>query len=158
LPVVALPEAAPTRRPSAPRGTGSLPQVHGVRERLLRQWPLPRATSRPQPPHPGHAMLAFLAAVSLAATAQPPARTDLHGDPLPPGASVRLGTARLRGVHEVKGVAFSPDARSIASRHGTGVQLWDAATGKELWLGTPGYHPGSPMSFTDDGTLLLTTG
>jgi WD40 repeat protein len=62
-----------------------------------------------------------------------PARGDVLGDPLPPGAILRLGTERLRHSFDVASVAFSPDGTRLAtgSRDRT-VGIWDAATGKLL--------------------------
>src|SRR5437899_1684938 len=47
-------------------------------------------------------------------------RTDLYGDPLPPGAIARLGTMRLRqglGMYRfgVTAVAFAPNNKILAS-------------------------------------------
>lgn len=57
-------------------------------------------------------------------------RTDLYGDPLPPGAIARLGTIRLRHA-DCFAVAFSKDGkRLISCGRGGEVRVWDTATGK----------------------------
>ena len=83
------------------------------------------------------------AALTLAATGRAegqepraPARAapDLHGDPLPPGARLRLGTVRFRSPEVVACVAVSPDGKTIAAgctgelRSDTDVMLWEVAT------------------------------
>src|SRR5262249_6556576 len=61
------------------------------------------------------------------------ARTDRHGDPLPPGAVLRLGTIRLRHTAAVTSLSFAPDGRRLVagSRNQT-VHVWETATGREL--------------------------
>ncbi len=66
-----------------------------------------------------------------------PVRADGHGDPLPPGALVRLGELRWRPGARISRVAFSPDGTRLASwgnflYHHDRLSLWDTATGKEL--------------------------
>lgn len=59
------------------------------------------------------------------------AKTDLYGDPLPPGAVARLGTIRLR--HARADVVFSQDGRQLLSCGCDGeLRVWDVATGKRL--------------------------
>src|SRR5262249_22053877 len=56
-------------------------------------------------------------------------RTDRYGDPLPPGAVARLGTARLR--HGYAKVTFSKDGKRLISLGSDGeVRVWEAASGK----------------------------
>jgi RNA polymerase sigma factor (sigma-70 family) len=58
--------------------------------------------------------------------------TDLHGDPLPPGALVRLGTIRFRHPNGVSCLDFTPDARALVTGCFDGaVRLWDTSSGRE---------------------------
>src|SRR5262249_24474224 len=57
---------------------------------------------------------------------------DGLGDPLPPGAILRLGTARMRHQWGVEAVGFSLDGKHVVSAGGHSLRVWDAATGKEL--------------------------
>jgi len=58
---------------------------------------------------------------------------DLYGDPLPPGAVLRLGTTRLRHGF-VHSVAFSPKGDFIVSGGSTdsAIRVWDVASGREI--------------------------
>src|SRR6266542_2935011 len=94
--------------------------------------------SASRPLSPAFVLVALLAlSLPLSAADPPPAkpapRLDASGDPLPPGAIARLGTARFRHGETVKSVAHSADGKVfVSSGNGGGVSLWDAATGKEL--------------------------
>jgi WD40 repeat protein len=69
------------------------------------------------------------------------AKTDLYGDPLPPGAVARLGTMRLR--HAQADVVFSKDGkRLISCGCGGEVRIWDTATGKLLRRQRLAWKPG----------------
>jgi WD40 repeat protein len=94
--------------------------------------------------------------------AQPPQEqpgpADLLGDPLPPGALARLGSARLRCEGGRAALAFAPDGQTLAlgtaGNEGTAIRLIDLATGKELrrirdyegWI--------ERLAFSPDGKLL----
>ncbi len=59
-------------------------------------------------------------------------RVDRLGDPLPPGAIMRLGTARLRQPAGVTAIAFTADGKHLVSAGNHAIRVWDAATGKEV--------------------------
>jgi WD40 repeat protein len=66
-----------------------------------------------------------------AAIAQP--HSDLHGDPLPDGAEMRLGTIRFRHAGPVNCSAFMPDGKAlITASNDCTLRMWDIATGREV--------------------------
>src|SRR5207244_8940716 len=86
--------------------------------------------------------IALLIGFVSGAAAQTPASAgrpavDTSGDPLPPGAIMRLGSGRWRPGGSVTHLAFSPDGQRLATYHQehystAAVTLWDVATGREL--------------------------
>jgi len=91
---------------------------------------------------------------------------DALGDPLPPGALLRLGSLRFRHPSTVAGMALSPDEKTIATI-GDELIVWDAATGKERWRANmnklrvrlPAASYGiQALAFTPDSTRLYTPG
>ena len=101
-------------------------------------------------------LVLFLAALpALAAEEAKTPRTDLYGDPLPPGAVMRLGTTRLR--HARADMVFSKDGKRLisCSRNGD-VRIWDVATGKllrrtELTRNTREEEPFTLVRLSPDG-------
>ena len=89
------------------------------------------------------------------APAEPPARTDAQGDPLPDGAAARLGTIRFRDGNYVNLVALAPDGKSIAVGGNQGVRILELATGKELrTLKTAGFLNANAIAYSPDGKVL----
>jgi RNA polymerase sigma factor (sigma-70 family) len=85
--------------------------------------------------------------------AAPQKGKDLRGDPLPPGAVLRLGTLRQRAVGAK--LAVSADGKTIISvRAGKGIRFWDAATGElRQQRDLPGEEWG-PVELSRDGRWL----
>src|SRR5271166_6240712 len=113
--------------------------------------------------------LALVSALSLPAQqgtkqeAPAPAqrRTDLFGDPLPPGALARLGSIRFRQPNVPLDLAFSPDGNTLAvATPGTGphtLRLLDAMTGQEVRRLSPPQYNVYRLDFSADGKWIVGT-
>ena len=67
---------------------------------------------------------------------------DRSGDPLPPGATMRLGTVRFRQAPFIKHIVYSPDGQSvITDNESRQLQIWDARDGKNLPRSMSGSRP-----------------
>lgn len=94
----------------------------------------------------------------LAESQQAPApreRLDTHGDPLPPGAILRLGSSRLHHPVRCTSVVFSPVSDLLASAGDERVvRIWDSLTGKELRQLIVTEKGVNEVAFSPDGKLL----
>jgi WD40 repeat protein len=85
-------------------------------------------------------------------------KLDLYGDPLPPGAVVRLGTKRLQTKG---GFGWTPDGKSLATLRGGTVYFWDLEDGhcRETLLvpvnPDPFYTYGTKFVLSKDGQRLI---
>jgi WD40 repeat protein len=87
------------------------------------------------------------------------ARTDLYGDPMPPGAVARLGTLRWRlPLPDPHVSAFAPDGKTFvtASPYG-GILVWDSARGavvRQVAADDPHSLSNTCWAFSADTTTL----
>jgi RNA polymerase sigma factor (sigma-70 family) len=94
------------------------------------------------------------AAVEIAQDKDKPARLDALGDPLPPGATARLGTIRWRHGSPAIFLFLVPDGKTVVSAaNDRWIRVWDAATGKELRRFGPG--PQKEVLGAADATLVM---
>ena len=59
-------------------------------------------------------------------------RFDQFGDPLPEGASARMGTTRFRAGASMSDVAYSRDGKSIITSAIDQIDVWETGSGKRL--------------------------
>jgi WD40 repeat protein len=121
---------------------------------------------------------ALLVLATLSARAEEKLRVDADGEPLPPGAIVRLGTTRFRRGGMPTGVAFldantlvssgsdgflrvwhAPDGRQLRAIDGVnwGLALHDTTSGKELFYFEPTWE-GYSVVLSPDRRLIATEG
>jgi len=97
----------------------------------------------------GLAALTFVVVAASTTTAQP-VRKDQYGDLLPPDATARIGTVRLRSGDDIDRVLLSPDGKLlITTRDHYPLQVWDAATGAPIREIRMAQHP-HPLSRGED--------
>jgi WD40 repeat protein len=104
-------------------------------------------------------LVALALALGAAARGEPPARTDLYGDPLPPGAVARLGTVRWTSGGFFDRMAFAPDAKHLVTGYSR-LAVWDLATGRVVRTISTDRTPAGEgfshgLTFSRDGKYLL---
>lgn len=84
---------------------------------------------------------------------------DLHGDRLPEGVRVRLGTERLQHARAVTGVVFSPTGAQVftTSEDGT-LRAWSARDGREAGRFCELNHPLTCLDVDSRARTLVTGG
>jgi WD40 repeat protein len=88
-------------------------------------------------------------------------KLDVHGDPLPPGVSLRLGTVAFRHQNWLARLAFRRDGKAVAAPDGDHINVWDLAKAKVV----KAYRIDPPakgsrwwyehVAYSPDGSLLL---
>src|SRR5262249_27211442 len=83
------------------------------------------------------------------------ARADRYGDPLPPGALVRMGTTRCRPGSMTYCLAFSANGKTVVTAGRLlGIRLWDITTGKEIRQFAADQHGFRSLALSSDGETL----
>jgi RNA polymerase sigma factor (sigma-70 family) len=91
-------------------------------------------------------------------SAQPP-RVDRYGDPLAPGAAMRLGTVQFRQAPRIGHIVYSPDGRLVATDAGQGRMLVrDGKDGKPRSQIDPGIENIGDSVFSPDGHSVAVVG
>src|SRR5262249_12249386 len=84
---------------------------------------------------------------------------DRYGDPLPPGAAMRLGTVRFRQAPFFRHIAYSPDGRLAVTSSGEHrLLVRDARDGKEVRRIDLGIETGGGFDFAPDGRSIVAVG
>lgn len=84
--------------------------------------------------------------------------TDRYGDPLPPGAIARLGTAlAARRVHHEAHLLPRRQTGSLRRPQGRGF-VWDSASGRQLQRFATDNYSITSLAFSPDGKLLAVAG
>ena len=82
-------------------------------------------------------------------------RLDRYGDPLPPGAWMRLGTVRFRAGGLIHACACSPDGKTVAvACANCTVYLFDTATGKPIRRLLGHSKEVTSLAYSPDGKTL----
>jgi len=97
------------------------------------------------------------AVVRTPGSSQPP-RTDRYGDPLPPGAAMRLGTVRFRQTPFIKHIVYSPDGQFVVTDNVQHLQIWDARDGRKLRQLDLGTGQVCDYAFSPDGKTIAAVG
>ena len=84
-------------------------------------------------------------------------RKDRDGNPLPEGATARLGTLRLRHTDMVATAVFTRDGKTAIVSSGGDLVYWDVATGKEIRRLQPRFG-GYALAISADGKTLASHG
>jgi RNA polymerase sigma factor (sigma-70 family) len=115
-------------------------------------------TDDSQPPGAGIAAAAAPHEDAPSPPANPLARTDVYGDPLPKHAIARFGTVRFQTFSDWSPVVYAPDGKSIATNGlNNTICLHDAETGKEIRRLVGHENLVSDLAFSRDGRSLVSS-
>lgn len=85
------------------------------------------------------------------------AADDPYGDPIPKGAKLRLGTARMRTGFGITPTALTPDGKAMVAISADGSTVFiDPTTGKQGRAVKPEIAYGNTSGFSNDGTRAVT--
>ncbi len=88
-----------------------------------------------------------------------PSKLDLHGDPLPSGAVVRLGTIRHRQEAPIYRIAFTKDGKYLITDGDDGqLRLWNANNGNLIRRIKVEIDALSDFALSSDSKTVATTG
>lgn len=108
------------------------------------------------------AILASVLLLGLLALGQGSSRVDAQGDPLPDCALARLGTLRYRHDAGITCQAVSNDGKLVATGGGRSVRVWEAATGRQIFVLTINQNgraaAPSAVAFSPDSQMLAALG
>jgi dipeptidyl aminopeptidase/acylaminoacyl peptidase len=86
-------------------------------------------------------------------------RRDLYGDPLPPGALMRLGTVNYRQDSSVYRIAYTPDGKHfVTDGQDSIIRVWDAAEGRIIRRIDPGVGALEDYALTTRGKRVMAVG
>lgn len=88
-------------------------------------------------------------------TDDPKAAKDVLGDPLPRGATLRMGSLRMFDRH-LERLIFAPSGKELVSASYDRYVVWDAATGQRL-VELERRDPGPALAVSPGGALLATS-
>jgi WD40 repeat protein len=91
--------------------------------------------------------------------ASPAATLDRYGDPLPPGAVMRLGTVKYRQDSSIYRIAYAPDGKHfVTDGEDSILRVWDAATGQVVRRIDPAVGALADFAITSRGKLVMALG
>ncbi len=91
--------------------------------------------------------------------ASPSAKLDRYGDPLPPGAVMRLGTVKYRQDSPIYRIAYTPDGkRFVTDGEDSILRVWDADTGRLIRRIDPGVGVMHDYQITSRGSRVMAMG
>jgi hypothetical protein len=101
-------------------------------------------------------LLALVVWAAPCVGAAPPtrARLDIHGEPLPEGATARFGALRLRDDYPHR-FAFSPDGNTLALSMIASIRVWGLANGRLLSIPHLAGARGATLTFAPDGAHIV---
>ena len=84
---------------------------------------------------------------------------DLYGDPLPPGARMRLGTIRYRQDSPIYRIIYTPDGKHfVTDGEDSILRVWDAGDGRLVRRIDPEVGVMEDFALTSKGKLIMASG